>query len=80
MYFTGKDYTEYLDKVVKFKQFIPKYPLLEVFFSNMEGTKMKMGGFGPKRKFDKFREYRVLSSCNYNDTKTTSVNLLLEED
>ena len=80
MKFTGKNYKTYLDIIVKFKDIQPKYPILEVFATNWQGTKFMNIGYGFKKNFAKYHNYRVLSICDYEDTKTTSVNLLLREE
>jgi hypothetical protein len=75
MYFTGKNYKEYHDGKTTLKTLKTKYPLLELIISNEEGTHMKLLGKGYKTKFDMYLNHKVLSSCNYEDTYTTSVIL-----
>lgn len=75
MYFTGNDYKEYSDEETTLKTLKTKYPLLELIISNKEGTHMKLLGKGYKTKFDMYLNHKVLSSCNYEDTYTTSVIL-----
>lgn len=75
MYFTGKDYKEYPDGKTTLKTLKTKYPLLELVISNKEGNHMKLLGKGYKTKFDMYLNHKVLSSCNYEDTYTTSVIL-----
>ena len=75
MKFTGTNYKEYLDCVVNFKDIKTKYPLLEIVLSNMDGNIIKLAGLGYKTKFDLYYNYRVLSMCDYDDTKTTSIIL-----
>lgn len=75
MYFTGNDYKEYPDENTTLKTLKTKYPLLELIISNKERTYMKSLGKGYKTKFDMYLDHKVLSSCNYEDTYTTSVIL-----
>ena len=75
MKFTGKNYKEYLDSIVKFKDIKTKYPLLELALSSINGDVIKPVGLGYKTKFDLYYNYRVLSMCDYDDTKTTSIIL-----
>ena len=73
----GKDLKQYNDEIITLKDFKPKYPVLELIESyDIYCSRFKCIGMGIKQKYQQYLNYRVLSTCNYDDTKTTSVILL----
>lgn len=75
------NYKEYLDTVVLYKDIKPTFDKVEIGASDMDATYTKIIGKGFYNDFlDELGEVRVLSTCDYNDTWSTSFILLDNEN
>lgn len=70
-----KDYRDYSNENILFKDVKTKYPFLELFLSDKDQNQTKYLGKGYKMKFDRYYGYRVLSCCTYKHSIITQVVL-----
>ena len=75
------NYKEYLDNEVFYKDIQPTFDKVEIAASDLEGNYVKVIVKGFYNDFlDKLGNVRVLSTCDYNDTWSTSFILLDSKD
>ena len=71
------NYKEYLDNIVYYKDIDHTFDKVEIAASDIQASYVKVIAKGFYNDFlDKFGDVRVLSTCDYNDTWTTSIMLL----